>query len=199
MAKEPRSLVIFFTRSSLSSIERGISMLKFIERTVKPLKFTYFAFFVIIISSIILFFLMAGNVRQETYELKEFQIAPEAIRSLKTVEDTVKTEEERDRAANEVTPVYQFSDDIAKNRQTIAQNIFDHVITAKKDLEKNNKRVTDDIVNQVAEKLEPLKQEEKSLDIDKETIKLLLREKAATLEDTQNEVVKTLQKELSKP
>lgn len=199
MAKEPRSLVIFFTRSSLSSIERGISMLKFIERTVKPLKFTYFAFFVIIISSIILFFLMAGNVRQETYELKEFQIAPEAIRSLKTVEDTVKTEEERDRAANEVTPVYQFSDDIAKNRQTIAQNIFDHVITAKKDLEKNNKKVTDDIVNQVAEKLEPLKQEEKSLDIDKETIKLLLREKAATLEDTQNEVVKTLQKELSKP
>ncbi|HLR11140.1 MAG TPA: HDIG domain-containing protein [Sporosarcina sp.] len=174
-------------------------MLKFIERTVKPLKFTYFAFFVIIISSIILFFLMAGNVRQETYELKEFQIAPEAIRSLKTVEDTVKTEEERDRAANEVTPVYQFSDDIAKNRQTIAQNIFDHVITAKKDLEKNNKKVTDDIVNQVAEKLEPLKQEEKSLDIDKETIKLLLREKAATLEDTQNEVVKTLQKELSKP
>src|SRR5699024_3109013 len=134
-----------------------------------------------------------------TYELKEFQIAPEAIRSLKTVEDTVKTEEERDRAANEVTPVYQFSDDIAKNRQTIAQNIFDHVITAKKDLEKNNKKVTDDIVNQVAEKLEPLKQEEKSLDIDKETIKLLLREKAATLEDTQNEVVKTLQKELSKP
>ena len=199
MAKEPRSLVIFFTRSSLSSIERGISMLKFIERTVKPLKFTYFAFFVIIISSIILFFLMAGNVRQETYELKEFQIAPEANRSLKTVEDTVKTEEERDRAANEVTPVYQFSDDIAKNRQTIAQNIFDHVITAKKDLEKNNKKVTDDIVNQVAEKLEPLKQEEKSLDIDKETIKLLLREKAATLEDTQNEVVKTLQKELSKP
>ncbi len=199
MAKEPLSLVIFFTRSSLSSIERGISMLKFIERTVKPLKFTYFAFFVIIISSIILFFLMAGNVRQETYELKEFQIAPEAIRSLKTVEDTVKTEEERDRAANEVTPVYQFSDDIAKNRQTIAQNIFDHVITAKKDLEKNNKKVTDDIVNQVAEKLEPLKQEEKSLDIDKETIKLLLREKAATLEDTQNEVVKTLQKELSKP
>lgn len=174
-------------------------MLKFIERTVKPLKFTYFSFIVIMISSIILFFLMAGNVRQETYELKEFQIAPEAIRSLKTVEDTVKTEEERERAANEVAPVYQFSDDVAKNRKTIAENIFEHLITAKKELDQNKEKVTDDVVNQVAEKLEPLKQEEENLDVDKETIKLLLREKVSVLEDIKNEVTSILGKEMSKP
>lgn len=199
MAKEPISLVIFFTISSLSSIERGISMLKFIERTVKPLKFTYYALFVIIISSIILFLLMAGNVRQETYELKEFQIAPEAIRSLKTVEDTVKTEEEKERAANEVTPVYQFSEDISKNRKTIAENIFEHMITAKKALDENDEKLTNDIVDQVAEKLEPLKQEEENLDIDQEMIRLLLREKVSTLEDIKNEVTSILGKELSKP
>ena len=39
---------------------------------------------------IVLFFIMYGNVQKETYELNYFQIAPEAIRSIKTVEDTLK-------------------------------------------------------------------------------------------------------------
>ena len=47
---------------------------------------------------------MYGGVKKETYELTEFQISPETIRSIKTVEDTVKTEEERERAALEVEP-----------------------------------------------------------------------------------------------
>lgn len=142
---------------------------------------------------------MAGNVRQETYELKEFQIAPEAIRSLKTVEDTVKTEEERQRAANEITPVYQFSDDITKNRQAIAQTIFDHVIASKKELEKKKGKVTDQVVNKVIEKLEPLKQEEQDITIDEDIIRLFLGENVATLESIKAEVLAVLQKELSKP
>ena len=42
---------------------------------------------------------MYGSVKKETFEIKRFQISPETIRSIKTVEDTVKTEEERERAA----------------------------------------------------------------------------------------------------
>ena len=38
---------------------------------------------------------MFGSVKKETFELVEFQISPETIRSVKTVEDTVKTEQER--------------------------------------------------------------------------------------------------------
>ena len=59
---------------------------------------------------------MYGGVKKETFELKEFQISQETIRSIKTVEDTVKTEEERERAALEVSPFYQFSEDVAKNQ-----------------------------------------------------------------------------------
>ena len=110
---------------------RDTSMLKMIERILKPLKFTYFSVILLAITSIITFFLLVNSVHQETYEVKQFQIAPEAIRSLKTVEDTYKTEQERERAANEVSTVYQYVESIAKNRIAVATTIFDHFIEVK--------------------------------------------------------------------
>ena len=75
---------------------------------------------------------MYGSVKKETYELELLQISPDTIRSIKTVEDTVKTEQDRERAAREVTPVYHFSQDVGKNRQAIAMSIFDFLIDVKK-------------------------------------------------------------------
>ena len=66
---------------------------------------------------------MYGSVKKETYELESLQISPDTIRSIKTVEDTVKTEQERERAALEVTPVYQFSEDVA-NESTGDCNVY---------------------------------------------------------------------------
>ena len=70
--------------------------------------------------------------RKKLMNWKSLQISPDTIRSIKTVEDTVKTEQERERAALEVPPVYQFSDDVGKNRQAIAMSIFDFLIEVKK-------------------------------------------------------------------
>ena len=39
---------------------------------------------------------MLGNVRGVTYDIQLTELAPETIRSVKTIEDTVKTEHERD-------------------------------------------------------------------------------------------------------
>ncbi len=75
---------------------------------------------------------MYESVKKETYELESLQISPDTIRSIKTVEDTVKTEQDRERAALEVPPVYQFSDDVVKDRQAIAMSIFDFLIEVKK-------------------------------------------------------------------
>ena len=74
---------------------------------------------------------MYGSVKKETYKLKSVTNFTRNIRSIKTVEDTVKTEQERERAAREVTPVYQLSEDVAKNRQAIATSIFDFLIDVK--------------------------------------------------------------------
>ena len=60
-----------------------------IRKLFKSLKFNYLSLFLIGLSTIILFSFMYGSVKKETYELKSFQIAPDTIRSLKTVEDTV--------------------------------------------------------------------------------------------------------------
>lgn len=148
---------------------------------------------------------MLDIVQKETYELKEFQIAHEAIRSLKTVEDTVKTEQERDRAANEVAPVYQFTEDVAKNRQAIATSIFDFLLDVKKELvadsaeEVEEVKIAEKSVEAMREKLAALEAEEPELQLSNKAIADLLAQDIETLEGIKTSVVSVLGEELSKP
>lgn len=183
-------------------------MLRSLERILKPLKFTYFLSFTIILSALLLFLLMVGTVKQETYELKEFQIAPEVIRSLKTVEDSVKTEQERERAANEIAPVYQYSEAIAKNRQAIAASIFDLLIDVKKEIaqeqnqeveETESAEVHNKPVELMREKLQALEEEEPDLQLTDEAIANLLAEEVDVLEKVKEAVTRALSIELEKP
>ena len=84
-------------------------MMRPLRNLVNALKFNYYSLFVIGLSALVLFFFMYGTVKKESYEIKPFHIASEAIRSIKTVEDTAKTNLEKERAALEVAPVYQFN------------------------------------------------------------------------------------------
>lgn len=161
----------------------------------------------IVLSSFVLFLFMFDIVKKETYELKEFQIAPEAIRSLKTVEDTVKTDLERERAANEIAPVYQFSEDIAKNRQAIATSIFDFLIEVKKDIllaedEEKKEEIEKSkakAIETMRQKLTALEKEEPELQLSNEAIADLLKEDVTVLEDVKNAVVQFVGDELAKP
>lgn len=174
-------------------------MLRSLERILKPLKFTYFALFTIILFSVVLFFLMAENVKQETYELKEFQIAPEAIRSLKTVEDSVKTEQERDRAANDVLPVYRYSEDIAKNRPAIATSIFDFLIEVKKENVDEAEQPKEQSIEKMREKLKGLEKEEPDLQLSDQAIADLLAEEVEVLQNIKQAVIDVISAELAKP
>lgn len=148
---------------------------------------------------------MFGGVKQETYELKLFQIAPDAIRSVKTVEDTVKTEQERARAANEVTPFYQFSADVAKNRQAIATEIFDFLLAVK--TEGAGKKLTPDspqsdiqkAIDEMHENLASFQEEEPELYLNDEAITNLIMEDAETLQGVQKLLVRIVGEELEKP
>lgn len=148
---------------------------------------------------------MHGSIENETYELKEFQIAPEAIRSLKTVEDTVKTELERERAANEVVPVYQFSEDISRNRQAIATSIFDILIEVQgkyeEAIEKSEKpdEIMPKAIAEVKEKFVSLEKEEPELQLNDGAITNFLTEKVDVLKEIQAVVVNVIGKELEKP
>lgn len=180
-------------------------MMRSVKKFLNALKFTYFSLFTITLSAIILFTFMLDIVQKETYELKEFQIAHEAIRSLKTVEDTVKTEQERDRAANEVAPVYQFTEDVAKNRQAIATSIFDFLLDVKKELvadsaeEVEEVKIAEKSVEAMREKLAALEAEEPELQLSNKAIADLLAQDIETLEGIKTSVVSVLGEELSKP
>lgn len=145
---------------------------------------------------------MYGNVHKETHEIKQFQIASEAIRSIKTVEDTTKTELEKERAANEVTPVYQFSEDVAKNHQAIAASIFNFFIEVK------NEVVVDEIepkvplvipeksIADMRKNLAIIAENEPELRLDEESIISLLNQDVVVLENVRDFVVDSIGHEL---
>ena len=148
---------------------------------------------------------MYGSVKKETYELEEFQISPDTIRSLKTVEDTVKTEQEKERAAHEVGPAYVFSEDIARNRQAIATSLFDFLIEVKNANEPDQTESevpVKPVKEQVAEmraKLANLEKEEPSLRLSDDAISSLLAQKTDALLEMQQVLVSVMGEELSKP
>lgn len=89
---------------------------------------------IVFITAIIMFFLLIGNVKESTYDIKEFQLSPDTIRSVKTMEDSIKTEQEREKVASEIQPYYQFQEETADNQAAIIRSIFDSVIEIKKEV-----------------------------------------------------------------
>jgi putative nucleotidyltransferase with HDIG domain len=176
-----------------------------IRKLFKSLKFNYLSLCLIGLSTVLLFWFMYGSVKKETFELTAFQIAPDTIRSLKTVEDIVKTEQERERAANEVGPSYVFSEDVARNRQAIATSLFDFLIEVKNDKEPDQSETEVQVKSdkeQVAEmrtKLASLEEEEPNLRLSDDAISTLLSQKTESLLEAQNVLVSVMGEELSKP
>lgn len=180
-------------------------MLRPIRNFFLSLKFTYLAIFLIGLSGILLFSITYGSVKQETYKLESLQIAPDTIRSIKTVEDTVKTEQDRERAAREVTPVYHFSQDVGNNRQAIATSIFDFLIDVKEMREFGQSNVEEAVLDnkaqiaKVRKKLGNLEKEEPGLRLSDDAISLLLAQKTDVLESIQSVLATTIGDELAKP
>ena len=103
-----------------------------------------FAISALILTGAIIFLFLINNVRTETYDFenKKFLLTDETIRSVKTVEDPVKTEQERNKAASEVATVYQFTEEISDNRVAIVNSIFDYIEEVKTNID--NKELIDD-------------------------------------------------------
>lgn len=74
-----------------------------------------------------MFAFLYDTLATDTYEVELFQLSEETIRSAKTVEDPVRTEMERERAAQEVQPSYRYLDDIADNQVAVISSLFGYV------------------------------------------------------------------------
>ena len=91
-------------------------MIANLKKLVQLVSFRILLVIVLILTGILQFFLMLDNVRGVTYDIQLTELAPETIRSVKTVEDNVKTELDKDHAEAAVEPVYVFKEDIANQR-----------------------------------------------------------------------------------
>lgn len=82
-------------------------------------------------SMAILFLILSFITSDDTYSIERFQLSPETIRSSKTVEDPLKTEQDRQAARESTDPVYVFQDEVAENQQAWLLSVFDSIRLAK--------------------------------------------------------------------
>lgn len=102
------------------------------QRKVKKISdyigFRAFLVVVLALIGIVQFLFMESSVREDTYEIRELQLATETIRSPKTVIDEQKTEQDRVLAAEQVQPVYTLDESIAKNQAARVDSFFGYII-----------------------------------------------------------------------
>lgn len=108
---------------------------KHFKKWMDMFSFRVFLIVILIFTGILQFLLMLNNVRGVTYDIQAFQLAPETIRAVKTVEDTVKTEKERQAAEAAVEPVYVFDDEIAEHRVALIESIYEIVLDVRDEIE----------------------------------------------------------------
>ncbi len=142
---------------------------------------------------------MYGNVKGVTYDFKPLQLAPETVRSTKTIEDTYKTQQERDKAGNAVEPVYQFSADVAKQRAAIVTSLFDYVLEVKTDVESSKEPIPiADQVSKLRKKFESIDSEQMPIIFTDSQLEGLLVQSEADLKRTSVQLSKSVQEYLQK-
>ncbi|TQR19285.1 HD family phosphohydrolase [Psychrobacillus vulpis] len=155
---------------------------------------------IIFVTAVIMFFLLIGNVKENKYDITEFQLSPETIRAVKTMEDPVKTEEEREKAALEVLPKFEFQEETADNQAAIIRSIFDSVMEIKK------QNIPVDDVNGAKNQLDKLKKELDKIaenanyvQLSDDALSILLNQAQTTLKQSSETLVTYVKDSLNQP
>nr|WP_019415863.1 HD family phosphohydrolase [Paenisporosarcina sp. TG20] len=157
-----------------------------------------FTILIIVITGLLLFLLLLNGVRPEKYDIVQFQLSKDTIRSVKTVEDPVKTEEERDRAAAEVRSVYQFSEENGENRAAIVTSIFDYVLEIKAQSDEELLPIKEQL-NVLKENLSVLETDGEGIRFTDATLTVLLEVDNSILLQLRNSLTASINDIMSKP
>ncbi|QPC46923.1 HD family phosphohydrolase [Mangrovibacillus cuniculi] len=87
---------------------------------------------ILTILGLITYGLLMDSIKPDTYDVQPFSIADRTITAPKTVLDPVKTEDERERAADSINDVYVFKDEVVNNQTALLSSVFDLFIEAQK-------------------------------------------------------------------
>lgn len=157
-----------------------------------------FTFSALILTGIIVYLLMLTGVSPEKYDIALLQPSNETIRSVKTVEDPIKTEEERNRIASEVENVYQFSEQSGEKSAALVTSIFD-LIQDVKTSDTYDSELMEENISQVRENLSVLGTEGEGLRFSDEAISSLLLMENNDLMELRNSVTSTVSLIMSDP
>ena len=156
-----------------------------------------FTYLTIVITALLLFLLLINGVRPEKYDIQQFNPSKDTIRSIKTVEDPVKTEEERERAASEVTSVYQFSEEVGENRAAIVTSVFEYVMEVQGESE-GDRFTIEEQVDMLKEDLRVLETEGEGIRFSDDALTTLLTADSNTLTNVRDSITTSIRDIMSK-
>lgn len=170
-----------------------------LKKIINLISFRSFLLIVLLVTAIVQYLFMVGNVRGTTYNIQLLQLAPETIRSVKTIEDTVKTEQERDQAVKAVEEVYVFNSEIAKHRTAFVTSIFDIVIDVRNDIAQNDEIILKDKqIELLKSKLKDILQNQSGLVITDVQLEALLSADEISLQRTRDTLSNLVKMNLEK-
>lgn len=97
----------------------------------------FFQVLLFIILGLFAYGLMLSNVKPEKVQVELFKPSEQTIRSTKTIEDTYKTEKEKEEISKQVADVYTLKKEYAKNKVDLISSIFDSAIEVNQETDPN--------------------------------------------------------------
>ena len=170
-----------------------------INKLIQLISFRTLLIVVLAITAILQFSLMVDNVRGVTYDIQLTELSPETIRSVKTIEDTAKTEIDKNHAEEIIEPVYVFKEDIPSHRATFVTTIFDIVLEVKKEVEDEGDYSVAEQTEQLREDLKTILENQQSLTISDAQLHNLLSATKEQLETTRDTLASLVEVNLDRP
>ncbi|WP_010303380.1 HD family phosphohydrolase [Kurthia senegalensis] len=172
-------------------------MTAIIQKMLRMLPFSIWLLIILLVAGVLQYGMMLNNVQERQYNVKLFQVSPETIRSVKTVEDSEKTKQEQQEAANSVASVYTYSEEMSKNQASIVRSIYDYVQDAKQiEAESDSKKAKKE---RFAALKKSLANDEKIVDLSDDDLNILLQANVKELNYARDTIVEKVTTILDEP
>ncbi|MEK4424551.1 HD family phosphohydrolase [Solibacillus sp. FSL K6-1523] len=175
-------------------------MVKQIKKMIELISFRTFLIIVLLLTALLQFTLMLDNVRGITYDIQLTELAPETIRSAKTVEDVAKTEFDKETAERLIDPIYVLNEEVANHRSTFVTTIFDIVLEVKEEIEKEDKLPpAAEQITLLRKSLKDIIENQSSFSISEAQLANLLNASIADITSTRDTLSKLVEESLARP
>lgn len=171
------------------------------QRNVKKISdyigFRYFLIITLVLLGVVQFLFLQSSVREDTYDIRELQLASETIRSPKTIIDEQKTQQDRLIAAEQVEPVYTFDESVAKNQAAMVDSFFGYLKAAI--VESPTDATTEEKLAALRDRLSKTDEEQLGFRFTNDQLKLFLRQPLVDLEASRALLTTMIEETLAKP